>query len=177
MICFTEGGGVYGRNPIVSNIKQIYCNVSMISESDRHQLKKMIEAHGVEDHTEKIRLNNHSSEIRRCIQHIVKVKETVTENIEEEVLKEAGFLFVHYFDIYNLVLKQRDVSLLLELINILERIEKGELDQHEGSYLVGKLLKGIYIDTVIQNSGSDKPVPKREPKPVSWTEYKAMRTS
>jgi hypothetical protein len=147
----------------------------MISDSDRHQLKKMIEAHGVEDQTEQIRLNNHSAEIRRCIQHIVKVKETVTENIEEEVLKEAGFLFVHYFDIYNLVLKQCDVTLLLRFIDILERIEKGELDQHEGSYLVGKLLKEIYIDTVIHNSKSDQPVPKVEPKPISWTEFKAMK--
>ena len=43
----------------------------MLSDSDRFQLKKMIEANGVEDQTAKIRENQHSAEIRRCIQCIV----------------------------------------------------------------------------------------------------------
>ena len=36
-------------------------------------------------------------------------------------------------------------------LNILKRIEDGELDQHEGSYLVGKYLKELYIDSAMRN--------------------------
>ena len=151
----------------------------MLSDSDRHQLRKMIEAHGVEDQTEKIRSNKHSGEIRRCISHIVRVKETSTATdksaFEQEVLAEAGFLFFHYFDLYNLVLKQKDLTILHNLVDILGRIEEGELDQHEGSFLVGKLLKEIYIDNLIKDTKTDEPVPKATPKSISWTEFKQMR--
>jgi hypothetical protein len=151
----------------------------MLSDSDRHQLRKMIEAHGVEDQTEKIRLNKHSDEIRRCIQHIVALKEnppsTDKSIFEQEVLKGAGFLFFHYFDLYNLVLKQNDLTILHQLVDILGRIEAGELDQHEGSFLVGKLLKEIYIDNLIHDTKGEAPVPKRIPKEISWTEYKQMK--
>ena len=149
----------------------------MFSESDRHQLRKMIEAHGVEDQTEKIRSNNHSGEIRRCIQHIVRLKETSSATdkteFETEVLKEAGFLFFHYFDLYNLVLKQKDLTILHKLVDVLERIEKGELDQHEGSFVVGKLLKEIYIDNLLKDTETTGNAPaKVEPKVITWTEFK-----
>ena len=149
----------------------------MLSDSDRHQLRKMIEAHSVEDQTEKIRSNKHSGEIRRCISHIVALKEkndaTDKSAFEQLVLEEAGFLFFHYFDLYNLVLKQKDISILHKLVDVLGRIEDGELDQHEGSFVVGKLLKEIYIDNLIQDS--PQPVPKTTPKAVSWTEFKQMK--
>lgn len=151
----------------------------MLSDSDRHQLRKMIEAHGVEDQTEKIRLNKHSDEIRRCILHIVALKEnppsTDKSIFEQEVLKGAGFLFFHYFDLYNLVLKQNDLTILHKLVDVLGRIEAGELDQHEGSFVVGKLLKEIYIDNLINDTKGEEAVPKRVPKAISWTEFKQMK--
>jgi hypothetical protein len=42
--------------------------------------------------------------------------------------------------------------ILLRLINILHAIEEGALDQHEGSFEVGKLLKEIYIDSALRKA-------------------------
>ena len=68
-------------------------------------------------------------------------------------------------------------------IDVLKRIEDGEIDQHEGSYLVGQLLKKIYIDSAVRSaenadrrSGKKKSKePSKLPaKKISWTEYKKM---
>ena len=150
----------------------------MLSDHDRHQLRKMVEAHNVEDNTNKIRTNQHSGEIRRCIRYITDTKQKFPDlpkqQLEEEVMKEAGFLFFHYFDIYNLVMKQPDLQVLEQLLDVLGKIEGGECDQHEGSYLVGKLLKDLYIDDVLRRTAERE---KEAPKPmpvvdISWSQYK-----
>ena len=152
--------------------------MSVLSDHDRHQLKKMVEAHNVEDNTEKIRTNKHSGEICRCIKHITETKKKFPDydkqQLEEEVLKEAGFLYFHYFDIYNLALKQKDLTILEQFLEVLSKIECGDLDQHEGSYLVGKLLKELYIDEVVRRSASEPA--QNTPKPpvvdMTWSQYK-----
>ena len=154
----------------------------ILSDRDRAQLRNMVQHNGgMEDNTSKIRELNHSGEIRRCIQHILAYKRQFPNllkedkvQFEEEVLKEAGFLFFHYMEIYNLVLKQDDLTILNHLLGVLERIENGECDQNEGSFLVGKLLKELYIDTMVRNtSAGEEASPVRTPKPISWREYKA----
>ena len=154
----------------------------MLSEHDRHQLRKMIEAHNVEDNTEKIRSNKHSGEIRRCIRCIAKTKKEHSgcskQQLEELVLKEAGFLFFHYVDIYNLVMKDVDTTILEQLLDVLDKIENGECDQHEGSYLVGKYLKELYIDDVVKRTAErDQEAPKSLPAlDITWSQYRATNT-
>lgn len=152
--------------------------MSILSDHDRFQLRKMVEAHNVEDNTDKIRNNKHSAEIRRCIQHITDLKianpDFSKEQLEEEVLKEAGFLFFHYFDIYNLVMKQTDLAVLHKLLDVLHNIENGECDQHEGSYLVGKYLKELYIDDLIRRTESTPEIVRAPALEVSWSQYKTL---
>ena len=154
----------------------------MLSEHDRHQLRKMIEAHNVEDNTEKIRSNKHSGEIRRCIRYIAKTKKEhgafTKQQLEELVLKEVGFLFFHYVDIYNLVMKDVDTTILDQLLDVLDKIENGECDQHEGSYLVGKYLKELYIDDVVKRTAErDQEAPKPLPVlDITWSQYRATNT-
>ena len=70
-----------------------------------------------------------------------------------------------------------------DFIAILKQIEDGEIDQHEGAYMVGKLLKDIYIDSALQRShhldeknSKGKKVEKRLPvKKLTWKEYKALQ--
>ena len=38
-----------------------------------------------------------------------------------------------------------------KFLNILKQIEDGELNQHEGSYLVGQHLKELYVDSALRN--------------------------
>ena len=148
----------------------------MLSDNDRFQLKKMIEANGVEDQTLKIRENKHSSEIRRCIQVIVDQKNRGLNksDLEAAISSDCGFLFYHYFEIYNMVLKvvlnDGNLTILNQLLGVLEQIESGSCDQHEGSFLVGKLLKEIYIDGIVRDT--NETTVRTEPKEITWNGYK-----
>ena len=149
----------------------------MLSDNDRFQLKKMLEAHSVEDQTAKIREQQHSAEIRRCIQCIVahKARGLTKAEIEAAVAVECGFLFFHYFEIYNMVLKDVDLTILNKLLEVLEQIETGTCDQHEGSFLVGKLLKEVYIDGIIKETKEEAVRP--QPRDITWTGYKSLPAS
>jgi hypothetical protein len=68
-------------------------------------------------------------------------------------MKECGFLFTNYTDIYNKVKKDEiDLIMLNKFLDVLKRIEDGELDQHEGSFLVGTILKEMYIDSALKKA-------------------------
>jgi hypothetical protein len=152
-----------------------------MNENDRQQLKKMIEHNNVTDQTPMIREKKHSGQILTCVLKLISLKEThghlLKENkskFEELALKDCGFLFFNYMQLYNTILKENiDITIMFRLINILREIENGTYDQHEGSYAVGKLLKEIYIDGTLADINS-KDVPKiiQEHKPIKWHEYK-----
>ena len=146
----------------------------MLTDHDRFQLKKMIEAHSVEDNTNKLREMQHSSEIRRCVNYIVEKKKVCVTKVELEaaIASECGFLLFHYFDIYNLMLKDSDVSLLHKFLDVLQAIEEKRCDQHEGSFLVGKILKEIYIDTVVKETRSAEQERPPPPKAITWAQYR-----
>ena len=70
------------------------------------------------------------------------------------------------------------------LLMILKRIEDGELDQHEGSYEVGKILKELYVDSALRKEKIKTSKRKRHRKKKSkkekthakltWSEYKQL---
>ena len=55
-------------------------------------------------------------------------------------------------------------------------IEEDKYDQHEGSVMVGKILKQLYIDSALKgddkNDKKSKKERKRRGKKLSWAEYK-----
>ena len=76
-----------------------------------------------------------------------------------------------------------DINILYRFLDILKSIEDGKLDQHEGSFKVGEILKQIYIDSALReeknldkkhknNSNSKEKVLK--PKKISYKEFKKM---
>ena len=79
------------------------------------------------------------------------------------------------------------MDILLQLINVLHYIEDGAVDQHEGSVMVGKLLKEIYIDGAVRkadkltteanNEDGNKEDEIREAKNISWSDDKKQRQS
>ena len=99
----------------------------------------------------------------------------------------CSFLFTNYTDIFNKVKKDEiDLNVLFQLLHILKQIEDGKLDQHTGSYEVGKLLKSIYIDSAMkkadninkahdQSHGNGNKDHAKPPvvKKISWSEFKA----
>ena len=64
-----------------------------------------------------------------------------------------NFLFTNYTDIYNRIKNDEiNIELLFNFLNVLSDIENGEINQHEGSFIVGKILKEIYIDSALKKA-------------------------
>ena len=91
------------------------------------------------------------------------------------------FLYNNYMNIFHRFLKgELDINLLLTFVNLLEKIEKGDMDQHEASFQVGTILKKLYIDSALrQDKKRDKTknVKKKKPiKNISWNEFKMLES-
>jgi hypothetical protein len=74
-----------------------------------------------------------------------------------------------------------NLGILAQLLDVLKKIEDGNLDQHTGAYEVGKLLKEMYIDSALMKSekldakyskSGATTTSKPKPKKISWKEYK-----
>tara|TARA_B000000477_G_C6085190_1_gene225115 strand:- start:1029 stop:1520 length:492 start_codon:yes stop_codon:yes gene_type:complete len=161
-----------------------------MNETESLQLKKMISENQVEDQTNDIREKKHSEKIRADVTRMIELKKkyprlekTNSEQFDIMLTTQCSFLFNNYTDIFNKV-KKNEINLdtLWQLLNILRRIEDGTVDQHVGSYEVGKLLKKIYIDSAItkddnmraKNKQKNKQKNKPDKKKISWDEYKKL---
>ena len=158
-----------------------------MDDNARLQLHKMIKANNVEDQTELIRELKHSHLLQNDINALILLKakyRNQPELINEKAINECNFLFKYYTDIYNKIRKDEiDLTILNKFLNVLQRIENGDLDQHEGSFLVGTLLKEIYVDSALRkadklNEEHEKNNPKEElvgpAVDISWKQYKTM---
>lgn len=153
-----------------------------MDDKARLQLQKMIKANDVEDQTELIRELKHSHLLQNDINNLIMLKAKYRndqDKINEEAMTDCGFLFTYYTDIYNKIRKDEiDLKILNQFLNVLRRIEDGELDQHEGSFIVGTLLKEMYVDSALRkaaklNENQDQePVQPREVVNISWKDYK-----
>ena len=155
-----------------------------MDDKQRLQLANMIKANNVEDQTETIRSLKHSQIIRNEINNMILIKAKYRNNeekISEECINECGFLYTYYTDIFNKVKKDEiDIQILYKFLDVLRQIEDGQLDQHEGSFLVGTLLKELYVDSALKKAEkldekAEKPVePKRAENDISWKQFKRM---
>ena len=70
---------------------------------------------------------------------------------------------------------------MTKLLTVLKLIEDGKTDQHEGSVMVGKILKELYVDSATKRSDNiDKQhegerVEPNSGKSISWREFKQMK--
>jgi hypothetical protein len=103
---------------------------------------------------------------------------SLPEQFDSLCVSQCQFLFNYYTDIYNKVKKDEiDLKILLRLLNVLHAIEEGAIDQHEGSFEVGKLLKEIYIDSALRkadklNENDKERVDIRPSENISWHDFK-----
>lgn len=159
-----------------------------MDENQRLQLQNMIKANNVEDQTDTIRQLKHSQIIRNDVNRMIII---IAENrgddakIHEECSRECGFLFTYYTDIYNKLRKNEiNITILMKFLDVLKKIEEGELDQHEGSFMVGTLLKELYVDSALkkadklneQNQTNEPKTDTKKPEVnLSYTQYKNLR--
>jgi hypothetical protein len=156
---------------------------------DRLNLKKLIDETQCEDNTEYIRKVKHSVKLRDNIRLMENLKQKHAavramdpQRFAEMCQGECIFLFNNYTDIFNKVLKDElNLEIMTKLLHVLKTIEDGKVDQHEGSAMVGQILKELYVDSALKRSenldkeyGSVEPEAKAEPKPISWRDFKTI---
>lgn len=158
-----------------------------MDDKQRLQLSNMIKANNVEDQTELIRNLKHSKILRNDVNNMILIKAKYKgddEKIYNECISECNFLFTYYTDIFNKVRKDEiDIGILNQFFDVLRRIEEGELDQHEGSFAVGTLLKEMYVDSALKKAekldatAEKAPEPKRAERNISWKNFKKMNNN
>lgn len=165
-----------------------------MNETERLNLKKML-ANNTDyvDHTEDIRRVKHSGLLLDSLRDIEKLKRANQElratdykAFEELCQNTAPLMYKLYTDLFHKLVKDElNLVILVKLIRVLELIENEQIDQNEGSALVGKMLKEMYVDSAIRRGdnldkehngngdGSSAPVEKREPaKQISWRQWR-----
>ena len=154
-----------------------------MNDTDRLKLQEMIKANGSEDNTELIRQLKHSHLLQEDINQLLMLKAKHKNNMEkvsEEAPVKCSFLFTYYTDIFNKIKKDEiDLKILNKFLNVLRLIEDGELEQEEGSVMVGTLLKEMYIDSALkkadkltQNEVKEEKIEVKAAVNISWREYK-----
>ena len=152
-----------------------------MDDIQRLQLQDMIKTNNVEDQTDFIRSLKHGKLLANDINSMIMIKAKYRNDpakIDLECMTQCGFLYSCYTDIYNKVKKDEiDLTTMNKFLNVLERIEEGEIDQHTGSYFVGMLLKELYIDSALKkadklNELHEKPMTTKEAKAISWHQFK-----
>ena len=156
-----------------------------MDDKQRLQLQNMIKANNVEDQTELIRNLKHSQILRNEVNNMILIKSKYRGNDEKiynECVNECTFLFTYYSDIFNKIRKDEiEFGILNKFLDVLRKIEDGELDQHDGSFMVGSILKELYVDSALKKADKldEKNEKTQEPKKaevnISWKQFKNLK--
>ena len=165
-----------------------------MNQIDKLNLERLIKENNVEDCTNEIRAKKHSPLIKADVERMLHLKKTYDANstsmsLNEMIDMQCSFLFKNYTDIFNKLKKDElNVNTLFEFLTVLKSIEDGELNQHEGAYRVGNLLKKLYIDSALvhakrldEKNASEKNTENKdsvlpEAKNISWNDYKKTKS-
>lgn len=153
-----------------------------MNEEDRLNLKKLIGTNEEFETTNLIRKVKHSNKIKEQVQILTALKsryarlsKTNPSEFDMMCKSKCSFLYDNYTEIFNKIKKdQLDLKLLAEFLAVLKDIEDGNIDEHDGSFKVGSILKKIYIDSALSNQPTrkkDKQTYKKN-KNISWAAYK-----
>ena len=159
-----------------------------LNSQDRLNLKNMLKNSDCVDNTSFIRELKHSELMRADIIKLTKLNKThsllKTDDLNgflEMAQSECIFLYNNYMDIFHKLVKDEiDLTIMARLLIVLKLIEESKVDQHEGSAMVGKILKELYIDSAIKRADNlDKEhesavVEKIQGNSISWKDYKKM---
>lgn len=158
-----------------------------MDEQTKLHLSKMIKEYDCKETTSEIRKLKHSKLIRQDVQTMLTLKKKYgrleKQLLDQMICKKCSFLFNNYTHIFNKLTKDRiDLVLFDKFLNTLEKIENGDLDQHDASYEIGKLLKKIYVDSALRESEQNEKKRGKNSKKfktgknISWSEYKKMNS-
>lgn len=158
-----------------------------MAKFDKLDLKQFIDNNSnYVDNTEHIRTLKHSTLIRDAVRTIenLKVSHSVLKESENEAFievckNECRFLYDGYTDLFHRLVKDElDLTIMTKLLTVLKLIEDGNVDQNDGSVMVGKILKELYVDSATKRADAldkEHDVEKQKPisgKSIQWNEYK-----
>ena len=156
-----------------------------MDDLSRLNLSKLLNDKDLEQTTEKIRALRHSPQIKADVDTMVALKRQYSrlskERVKDMAITRCRFLFNNYTNIFNRLVKDElDTRILYKFIETLRRIEEGELDQHQGSYEAGSVLKRLYVDSAVRQDekrdGEGGPAYREPVHTMSWAKFKAMTT-
>jgi hypothetical protein len=165
--------------------------MSKLTPEESLNLNKLInESEDYQDNTDNIRKVKHSVKIRDDIQLIEDLKRkhykkdadgnvVVPDDFLILCQNSAAFLFFHYTDIFNKVVKDEiNLEIMYKFLLVLKMIEDGKVNQEEGSVAIGKLLKEMYVDSALKRGEKlDKQYPSETDEPtgpvhnISWKQW------
>ena len=134
----------------------------------------------------KIRKLKHSSKIKEQVSIMMdirkKYKRLSKKAVNKMIESKCNWLFINYTNIYNKLKKDElDINILGRFIVMVKEIEDGDIDQHEASVKIGKILKELYIDSAMKHEKNiedkDNKKKKKYKKPeikITWNDYKKM---
>ena len=164
-----------------------------ISPQEKLDLKRLLKTSDCDNNTDHIRKVKHSAKIQKDIMEIIEYKKTNMKLYEQkpdmfelEARVIGHFLYINYPDIFRKVINDEiNYEIMSRLLHILKGIEEEKVDQHEGSVLVGKVLKELFLDSAVRHGknldkkyekmANEDQETKKEPPPeklISWKEYK-----
>ena len=167
-------------------------NSNILNDQQKLDLAAMIKANDTDDCTQDIRSKKQSTLIRNDVKQMIFLKQKYQRlsksnpnEFDNMCTSQCNFLFNNYTDLYNKIKNDNlDLNILDKFLNILKKIEDGELNQHEGSFLVGKYLKEMYIDSALRNEKKQEAKDKRkkvakkppsvEEKKISYKDFKIL---
>lgn len=163
-----------------------------MNDKERIQLQKLLDVNEADDNTHMIRAFKHSDKIKEDVKLLLSLKDKYSRlaksnpsEFDKICVSKCQFLFNNYTDIYNKVRKDElNIQILGKFLAVLKQIEEGELDQHEASVTIGKVLKEMYVDSALrksehieaaQSKKSKKTIKRPPPKKISWKEFSASQ--
>jgi len=161
--------------------------MSVLTNDERLNLKKMINESDCDDNTDNIRRLKHSVLMRDDIRKLDTLKNThadMKNNKNDDFIvlcqNDCKFLYANYTDIFNKLVKDElDLTIMTKLLTVLKLIEDSKVDQHEGSVMVGKILKELYVDSATKRLDNLDKEHEKEPmsegKAISWKQFKQMK--
>lgn len=147
-----------------------------MNEEERVTLEKLVKQYDCEETTDLVRKVKPSIKIRESMDKLVKLKSSVDyETFQKTAHVDGVYMYENYTNIFNKFVEgELNLEIFERFIVMLERIESGELDQHDASYKIGMLLKDIYIDKKFEMEDEENPEDKftAPTNNISWKEYK-----
>mgnify|MGYP001248887509 FL=1 len=162
--------------------------MSGLSNNEKLQLQKMINESECDDNTSQIRELKHSILLRDNIRKLdtfrkanIELQKTNYNEFVNQAKDIVPFLYNSYTDIFNRITKDElDLEIMTKLLIVLKMIEDDKINQHEGSVMVGKVLKELYVDSALKRGENlDEQYKSAEPTPkehgnISWKDYKKL---